>query len=263
VPEWLAGALIAFCIAAISTPAGISGAVFLLPAQVSVLHVANPALTPTNLLYNVLATPGALVRFARAGRLWTPLARALAAGSLPGVVVGAIVRVELLPSRGAILLVVAAVLLPLGAWLLRDVVASRHRPAWALPEASRPPRWVPWAAALVGLVGGIYGIGGGSLLAPLLAAAGWPLALVAPAALASTFLTALVGVLTFQLLALLHDGGSIAPEWGLGLALGVGGLLGGYAGAALQPRVPERALRALLGAACVAIAVLYVAESLV
>ena len=40
-PEWLAGAAIAFGIAAISTPAGISGAVFLLPAQVSVLHVAN------------------------------------------------------------------------------------------------------------------------------------------------------------------------------------------------------------------------------
>lgn len=60
----------------ISTPAGISGAVFLLPVQVSILNVANPALSPTNLLYNVLATPGGLARFAQEGRLRTPFARA-------------------------------------------------------------------------------------------------------------------------------------------------------------------------------------------
>ncbi len=258
-PEWLAGASIAFCIAAISTPAGISGAVFLLPAQVSVLHVANPALTPTNLLYNVLATPGALLRFGPE-RLRTPLSRALLLGSLPGVVAGAVVRVEFLSSRQAILLVVAAVLLPVGAWLLRSfagagVVARRS-------SGGAPPRWVPSAAARVGFVGGIYGIGGGSLLAPLLVAVGYPLAIVAPASLAATFATAVVGVLAFAVLAAIHGGGDIAPEWGLGLALGVGGVLGSYVGATLQPRIPERALRGLLGAACVAIAVLYVVEAL-
>jgi uncharacterized membrane protein YfcA len=173
VPDWLAGALIAFAIATLSTPAGISGAVFLLPVQISLLDVANPALTPTNLLYNVLATPGGLVRFAQERRLRTPLTRALVTGSVPGVVVGAIVRVELLPSRRAILLVVAAVLLPLGGWLLRTHAGARAaaRPA---RDAARPPRWTTWAAAAVGLVGGIYGIGGGSLLAPLLVAAGYP-----------------------------------------------------------------------------------------
>jgi len=98
VPDWLAGALIAFNVAAISTPAGVSGAVFLLPVRVSVLHVPNPALTPTNLLYNVLATPGALLRFAQAGRLRTPLTRALLLGSVPGVVVGSIIRVDCCPA---------------------------------------------------------------------------------------------------------------------------------------------------------------------
>ena len=260
-PDWLAGALIAFGIATLSTPAGISGAVFLAPVQISLLDVANPALTPTNLLYNVLATPGGLVRFAQEGRLRTPLARALASGSVPGVVAGAIVRVELLPGRRAILLVVVAVLLPLGGWLLRTHAAPRAtaRPA---RDATRPARWTTWTAVGVGLVGGIYGIGGGSLLAPLLVAAGYPLALVAPAALAATFLTSVAGVLSFQLLQLVHGGGSIAPDWALGLALGAGGLLGSYTGATLQPRVPERALRTLLGAACVAIATIYLAEAL-
>jgi len=50
----------AYAIAAISTPAGISGAVLLLPFQVSVLGTPSPAVTPTNLLYNIVATPGAL-----------------------------------------------------------------------------------------------------------------------------------------------------------------------------------------------------------
>jgi hypothetical protein len=48
------------------------------------------AITPTNLLYNVFATPGALLRLGREGRLHAPLAGLLVAGTLPGVIVGAI-----------------------------------------------------------------------------------------------------------------------------------------------------------------------------
>ncbi|MFF5230234.1 hypothetical protein [Dactylosporangium sp. NPDC000521] len=43
-----------------------SGAVFLFlflfPVQLSVLHVPSPAVTPTNLLFNVVSGPGALAR---------------------------------------------------------------------------------------------------------------------------------------------------------------------------------------------------------
>ena len=45
----------------------VSGAVFLVPVQVSILHTPNPALTPTNLLYNVIAIPGALLGSAARG----------------------------------------------------------------------------------------------------------------------------------------------------------------------------------------------------
>jgi len=55
----------AFGIAVLATPAGISGAVLVLPFQVSVLGTPSPAVTPTNLLYNVVATPGALYRARR------------------------------------------------------------------------------------------------------------------------------------------------------------------------------------------------------
>ena len=43
------GAGIAFCIAVLTTPVGVSGAVFLVPVQISVLHTPSPALTrPTS-----------------------------------------------------------------------------------------------------------------------------------------------------------------------------------------------------------------------
>src|SRR6201999_1704113 len=60
-----AGLAAGFLIAVVTTPAGVSGAVFLLPVQLSVLDVPSPSVTPTNLLFNVVAVPGALARFRR------------------------------------------------------------------------------------------------------------------------------------------------------------------------------------------------------
>lgn len=52
------------------------------------------------------------------------------------------------------------------------------------PNSTRRLRFATWALALlVGVVGGIYGIGGGSLLAPILIAFGSSVYEVAPATL--------------------------------------------------------------------------------
>ena len=85
---WTEGAALAaaFVIAVLATPAGISGAVLLLPFQASVLGTPSPAVTPTNLLYNVVATPGALYRYWRQGQFGGRLALVLIAGTLPGVI---------------------------------------------------------------------------------------------------------------------------------------------------------------------------------
>lgn len=100
----------AYVIAALATPAGVSGAVLLLPFQVSVLGTPSPAVIPTNLLYNVVATPGALYRYWRQGQTGGRLALVLIAGTLPGVIAGSIIRVEVLPGPRVFDLVVAAVL---------------------------------------------------------------------------------------------------------------------------------------------------------
>jgi uncharacterized protein len=89
----------AYVIAVLATPAGISGAVLLLPFQVSVLGTPSPAVSPTNLLYNVVATPGALYRYWRQGQTGGRLALVLIAGTVPGVIAGSVIRVELLPAR--------------------------------------------------------------------------------------------------------------------------------------------------------------------
>ncbi len=111
-------------------------------------------------------------------------------------------------------------------------------------------------AAAVGCVGGIYGIGGGSILAPVLIGTGRPPSEVAPAALASTFVTSVAGVATFTVLSL-HQQGPVAPDWPTGLALGVGGLAGAYTGARIQSRLPDAAIRRLVGILVVAIAARY------
>ncbi len=118
------GAGIAFCVAAFTTPVGVSGAVFLIPVQISVLHTPSPAVTPTNLLYNLIAIPGALLRFHREQRLASPLTRLLVLGTLPGVVAGAVIRVELLDRADSFLLVVAAVLCLIVVALLRPKAES-------------------------------------------------------------------------------------------------------------------------------------------
>jgi uncharacterized membrane protein YfcA len=245
------GAGVAFCLAILTTPVGVSGAVFLVPFQVSVLHAPSPALTPTNLLYNLIAIPGALLRFRREGRLGGPLTRLLVLGTLPGVVVGAMIRVWLLGDGQAFLLVVAAVLIPLGAWL---ALAALPAPASA-PDRSRRRQILALSLA-VGTVGGIYGIGGGSILGPILVGFGFSVFEVAPAALTATFLTSFAGVVAYALLSL-GSSGDIAPEWALGVGMGLGGLAGAYLGARLQARLPERLLRRGLGVLALALGLRY------
>jgi hypothetical protein len=67
---------------------------------------------------------------------------------------------------------------------------------------------------------------------------------VDPAALASTFVTSVAGVVTFTILSA-HHRGSVAPDWPTGIALGIGGLAGAYTGARIQARLPDVLIRTL------------------
>jgi uncharacterized membrane protein YfcA len=75
-------------------------------------------------------------------------------------------------------------------------------------------------------------------------------------ALASTFVTSVAGVVTFTVLSL-HARGPVAPDWPTGIALGLGGLGGAYAGARLQSRLPDLLIRRLVGGLVIAITARY------
>jgi uncharacterized membrane protein YfcA len=244
----------AFVIAVVATPAGISGAVLLLPFQVGVLGTPSPAVTPTNLMYNVVATPGAIYRYWRQGQIGGRLTRVLVAGTLPGVVLGSIIRVELLPGARVFDLVVGAVLTPPWVWIALSRPKPQARSAPSSHAIAAPVLVV--VSAVVGCVGGIYGIGGGSILAPILIGTGRQPSEVAPAALASTFVTSVAGVITFTILSI-HQHTHVAPDWLTGISLGIGGLAGANAGARIQSRLPDLLIRRVMGVLVVAIGIRY------
>jgi uncharacterized membrane protein YfcA len=277
--------LVAFAVSALTAPAGVSGAFLLLPFQVSVLGFTSPAVSPTNLVYNIFATPGGVYRYVREGRVVWPLAWAVILGTLPGAFVGALLRVTVLSEPRAFEVFVGLVLLYFGARLLYEVAAHRSSSAGGGSASGRGSVRIVGASPLrveyeyggksyafgtpavftlslgVGVIGGIYSIGGGSIIAPFLVTVfGLPVYTVAGATLIGTFVTSAAGVAFYELLASTGFGGGapIAPDWLLGLTLGVGGLAGTYAGARLQRYVPERLIRGVLGTLVTLLAIRYI-----
>ena len=252
-PIWLPP-LVAFFVALLTTPAGVSGAFLLLPFQVSVLGFVTPAVTPTNLIYNTVAVPGGIYRYIREHRMAWPIAWAVILGTLPGVFIGAVVRIRYLPDPRYAKVFIGFVLLYLGLRLLIE---------WGLPVAGVARRPCPRADAFrpapliavslfVGVVGGIYGIGGGAMIAPFaMTVLRLPAHKVAGAALFGTLVTSVAGVAFFGALA-------VRPDWTLGLLFGAGGLLGSYCGARVQKHLPDRWIRLGLGLLVTAMALGYI-----
>lgn len=185
---------------------------------------------PTKLLFNV-STPGALLRYrCPAGRGGGTLTRQLIAGTPARCHARTLLRVYLAPEDRILRLLAAAVLLPLGIWL-----CTRRR-TFSQTAHDQPSDHHALGVA-VGVVGGIYGTGGGSLPAPILVGAGLPVTAVAPAALAATLLTSEIRVSAYSLLSLISEGP--LSRIGLGLLCGLGGLLGGYLGHACSQACPR------------------------
>lgn len=113
--------LVAFCVSFCTSMGGISGAFLLLPFQVSVLGFVTPAVSPTNLIYNIVAIPSGVYRYIREGRMAWPLTGVIIAGTLPGVLIGAIIRIKYLPDPRAFKFFVGCVLLYIGCRLLYEL----------------------------------------------------------------------------------------------------------------------------------------------
>ncbi len=290
--------LVAFAISLLTSMGGVSGAFLLLPFQVSILGFQSPAVSATNHLFNMVAIPGGVWRYSREGRMVWPLTWVITLGTLPGVLLGAIARVNFLADPEHFKVFVGLVLLYLGGRLVWDLL----RPARAGTAAAEKrfeklsgdagPGVVPdqlsrvavteFNAArlayefcgqrfvlstlrlallsfIVGMIGGVYGVGGGAIMAPLLISFFWlPVYTAAGATLMATFVTSVAGVFFYQLLAPLYPDLVVGPDWFLGLLFGAGEMAGMYCGAMLQKHVPARTIKLILAAAILMPAIGYI-----
>jgi uncharacterized membrane protein YfcA len=260
--------LIAFVISFFSSMAGITGAFLILPFQMSALGFVTPSVSATNFLYNVVGTPGGILRYMREGRMVWPLALAITIGTLPGVLVGYYIRVRYLPDPRSFKLFVGVILMYIGMRVVKKIIRTGGASAtgengnftvsnvtYSLSrmgfdfQAQR----VEFSLAaiiilslVVGVIGGIYGIGGGAIIAPFCVAfLNIPVHTVAGAAMFGTFVTSIVGVAVYSLIPF-YNGQTAPPDWFLGILFGIGGLLGMYLGATCQKYVPERIIQAIL-----------------
>jgi len=111
---------------------------------------------------------------------------------------------------------------------------------------------------IVGVVGGAYGIGGGSIIAPfLVSVCKLPVYTIAGAALMGTFVTSVAGGVFFTF-APAVGGQSAMPDWPLGILFGIGGLCGMYLGARAQKFVPQRYIKIFLAVVIVGLAIKYI-----
>jgi hypothetical protein len=117
---------------------------------------------------------------------------------------------------------------------------------------------------IVGIIGGIYGIGGGSIIAPFFVSFfKLPVYTVAGAALMGTFMTSIAGVIFYQIIAPFYPEMSVAPDWFLGILFGAGGFCGMYLGAGFQKFVPAKAIKGMLSAIILYTATKYLLNLLV
>ena len=274
--------LVAFVISFFSSMAGITGAFLILPFQMSVLGFVTPSVSSTNFLYNVVGTPGGIIRYMREGRMVWPLALAITIGTLPGVLVGYYIRVRFFPDPSSFKLFVGLVLLYIGVRVVKKIIRSSP-PAAAGENGNFTISNVTYSlsqmgfdfqerrvefslsaivilALVVGVIGGIYGIGGGAIIAPFCVAfLNIPVHTVAGAAMFGTFVTSIVGVAIYSTIPF-YNGQTAPPDWFLGILFGVGGLLGMYLGATCQKYVPERIIQAMLALIIFAVSLNYILQ---
>lgn len=113
--------IVAFVVSFFTSMGGVSGAFLLLPFQMSVLGFVSPSVSPTNLVYNIVAIPSGVYRYIKEGRMAWPLAWVIIVGTLPGVFMGAIIRIKYLPDPKNFKFFVGCVLLYIGIRLLLDL----------------------------------------------------------------------------------------------------------------------------------------------
>ncbi|MEM4892318.1 MAG: sulfite exporter TauE/SafE family protein [Pyrobaculum sp.] len=253
--------LASFIVSLACAPAGVSGAFLLLPLQIYIFGVAAPTATSTNLFYNVAAAPMGVLRYAKERRLMAKLSLFLITTALPGFTLGVLLRTTVLLDPALFKTFVAFVLLAIAARLIHDIYKKEFEKTVDYVEEGLgsirgggeryiySPAWAALASAVVGVVGGAYGIGGGALMSPILTTVfRLPVYATAGATLLVTFATSIYGVF-------IYAAAGYPPTWNIALPMALGGAAGVYTGAYLQKRIPPIAIKTIILVVTLAIAI--------
>lgn len=222
----LAIAVVAFLYSSVGH-AGASGYI----AVMTLLGFAAPAIRPAALLLNIAVAVLGSYHFARAGHFRWSLFWPFALLSVPAAFIGGALR---LPTVALKILLGVVLLFSAGRLILRKGDPDDVHPPHAAAAVG--------AGAVVGLLAGITGTGGGIFLTPLLLFCGWAKARTA-AAVSIVFIL----VNSIAGLAGYFASGQAFPRfaWTLALAAMLGGGIGSYLGSS---RLPVRAIYLLLAA---------------
>jgi len=272
--------LVAFAISFFTSMGGVSGAFLIVPFQMSILGFTTPSVSSTNFLYNIIGIPGGVYRYIKEGRISWPLTWVIIAGTLPGVFFGYAIRIKYLPNPSTFKFFVGMVLFYIGLRLFKgffgaksDIKKPQNNDSFKVTNVSFNLNRVGYdfnnqrvtfstkgmflLASVVGIIGGIYGIGGGAIIAPFCVTVfRLPVYTVSGAALMGTFITSIAGIFIYTFMPM---GGIVyPPDWGLGILFGLGGLAGMYLGAKCQRYFSERFIKTMLGALILFVSIDYI-----
>jgi uncharacterized membrane protein YfcA len=265
---------------------GQASGTFVLAYTASILHFTGVSLSPTCLLIAFLNPFGALLGFRR-NHQWNPdMARWLCIGGIVGAPFGPFLRVYFLSDPtpfkaviGLVLLVTAGQLLlegwrwfrrreagepglPRGFRILTLARTSRHmRFGYGKDNVTFRHSTMFLTGLGIGVAGATIGIGGGFLLVPILALVyRLPMPVIVAASIPYVIVLSLAGLLSYLFVLPALTNIATPPDWGFGLLVASGAILGAWLAAKTQRFIPEGWLKWSLGAATGLVGVLYVAN---
>lgn len=221
-----------FLVAVLYSSVGHGGASGYL-ALFALFGLAVPAIAPIALVLNILVASTSFLRYNASGFFSAKKLLPFVSLSIPAAFVGGALHIS--PEVFTVILGVALILSA-----LRIVVLRANQRVTNEPHQSTLWRWGLPIGAVLGLISGMTGIGGGVFLSPVLLLAGWA-DVKRSAALASAFIVlnsigGLIGQLTRTTLSL----NVLLP---LAAVVIAGGAIGSYAGA---ERIKSRWLQIIL-----------------
>ena len=269
--------VVGLAVSIIGAPVGISGGFLIVPIYINFLGFTSLAVSPTNFLFNIVAVPLGIWRLHREKRLMWGLSGLILLGLLPGIFLGTVIRCTWMSGAEAFKIFVALVMSMLAMGLLLNllrgsgILTSRAEKFFygsTLKTADLNCRYSLWSvhyqfggesfciitpklvicSLVAGVLGGVYGLGGAALVAPLLIIFfRIPIYLVSGASLFAGWAGAGFGLFSYIVLWPFLSGDlPVWPDFKLGILFGLGGLGGIYLGSVWQRYLPPKPLKIAL-----------------